>query len=247
MKRIIFLILFITLLTQVFADNTLVMHIVPPTEYYPFAFEDPNGKGSGLIIEILETAAEKNDLRILYKVLPRIRAEKALSDGSIDAYATSDKYLKYPAKFIWSDPVVSNNDYLYSLLQNPYTSEKMKDLYGKRIGTQLGFRYHKFDSYFKAGKMTRDDAVNEYQSLKKLLRKRIDAAIINEWVGSKLLARHASSFNNKFHISKDIANHADICIAFNHKWYEFSLILNKEIAEMKETGELQKLIDKYLN
>ena len=244
--KFIFSIIFISIFTQVSADNILVMHIVPPTEYYPFAFAGRQGNGTGLLAELLETVAEKNNIKLVYKVLPRKRAEHALNEGSIDAYATSEKYIEYPSKFVWCDSIIINNDYLYSLLENPVDFHSFEDLFGKRIGTQLGFRYYKIDKYFSSGKIIRDDAINEYQSLKKLLRKRIDSAIINETIGEKLLVVHKKEFADKFFISKEVINSAEMGIAFNRKWSDFVQVLNDEIKIMRKNGQLQVLIDKYI-
>ncbi len=244
-KRIILFLLFISIISFAYAETVIIMQLDPPSEIAPHAYADKDGKASGIMVELLEQIAEKQGIKVIYRILPRKRAEKALSGGSIDAYATSRTYLEKHENYIWTEVIDTSHDYLYSLREDAVVFRKTEDLFGRRIGTRLGYRYKFINSFFESGKIIRDDALREYQSLLKLLRKRVDAVIVNELIYNNLVETHSNLFKNKFIRSSKAVDSADLCIAFNRKWAEFVPFFNFELDVMKKNGEFQKIIDKY--
>ncbi len=245
MNRKILIFFFVNIINLSFAETVIVMQLDPPSEISPHAFADEEGNAAGIMVDLLELIAAKQDIRVVYRVLPRKRAEIALYDGEIDAYASSRSYLKQHESFLWTDSITVNRDYLYSPKDSFLEYNRPEDLFGFRIGTRLGYRYRDLDLFFESGEIIRDDALSEYQSLLKLQRGRVDAAVVNEYVYNHLLKRCSDLFETKFYRSGRPVDSAELGIAFNRRWYEFVRFFNYEIDIMKKNGALQEILDKY--
>ncbi len=102
------------------------------------------------------------------------------------------------------------------------------------------------DSFFADCLIKRDDAVDPVHNFKKVLKNRIDAIVINEQSGLKTIKLFASEFEGKFYMSKNNVGTAEVRLAMNKEWKEFLEFFNKELECKRQSGELQKIIDKYI-
>lgn len=116
-------------------------------------------------------------------------------------------------------------------------------MHGKVISSHLGYAYPTLDEDFKAKRIIRSDAKTELAMLKMVMKKRADAAVVNELVGLWIIKQN--SWQNKFKISAKDIDSVGYRIMFSRKWAPFVKKFNKEFRRMKQNGSVKKIIAKY--
>jgi polar amino acid transport system substrate-binding protein len=99
-------------------------------------------------------------------------------------YKTEERLRKYD----YSDPLFVERIAVYYHRDRPIIFSELPDLFGKRVGTLLGWSYgDDFDRARKAGKITVDEVPSDAQNFDKLARGRVDVVLAIEQVGTSFL------------------------------------------------------------
>ncbi|MCP4160535.1 MAG: amino acid ABC transporter substrate-binding protein [Deltaproteobacteria bacterium] len=197
----------------------------------------------GIMIETLQIIASKHGYTVKIDRIPRKRVVLRLNSGKLDATPLAKEWISNPENFEFTDSIIRVRDVLFSLQKLPLKFEKIEDLFGKEIGTHLGYKYPMLTTYFKNNRILRNDTISEKAMFEMLLRKRTDAAIINELVGKWHIRKNL--WKGKFVASKKDVGGFDYRIMFARKWRDFVHKFNKELSLMKQNGLLEKIISKY--
>lgn len=212
----------------------------------PYIVHEKDGKAYGIMIDVMKAVAEKHSYTLKILPLPEKRAVKGIESGHIDAYPKAREWVADPDIHLWTDPVVVSTDVLVFPKDQPLRFVKADDLAGKNIGAVLGYRYPLLEPHFADGRIQRNIVKNEKMLLRKLLRKRDDAAILNRHVALWMI-RQEPKFQGVFAFSETPIGEAGYRFMLTSKrnWGPFIEIFNEELAAMKTDGRLSLILKKY--
>ncbi len=212
----------------------------------PYLIAESNGKMHGILIDVMKAIASKHGFSIKIKPLPEKRALRGIASGDIDTYAKAKEWVADPEAYLWTDPIVESTDLLIFPKGHPVKFQTADDLKGKRIGTILGYRYPLLEPHFADGRIERDDVKKDSLMLRKLLRNRDDAAVINKLVAFWVM-RQNPELKGKFDFSENPVGRAGCRFMFatGRDWTSFIETFNKELALMKSDGRLDSILQKY--
>ena len=159
-----------------------IVFSMSPKGYPPYTIRGNDNKNHGILLDVLRTVASKYDYVVRVVIYPEKRETKLLEIGKIDARAKAKEWVKNPENYTFTDPIVEHSDFLIFLKETPLKFNKIEDLFGKKIGTILGYTYPFFTPYFDDSRIHRKDTVNQKAMLRMVVAKRTDGAIINKLV-----------------------------------------------------------------
>lgn len=231
------------LLNTVQASDTITMNI-SPSGYPPYMIKGEQGQAKGIMVEVLSYIANRNGYQIETVGIPKKRVALTLLAGGIDASATAREWIASPEKYAFSDVIVVVKDVLFSPKAKPLKFETIDDLFGKTLGTHLGYNYPMLAEYFADQRIKKTQANTELSMLQMTLLKRNDATVVTDLVGQWII-KNNPAMHNKFVISSKTINSFDYRLMFNKKWQSFVLLFNRELALMRRNGELDRILGKY--
>lgn len=137
--------------------------------------------------------------------LPRRRLEHELELGRLNGLVigVNPSWFKDEkrTRYLWSPPFLRDQDVVVSLASAPVEYEGPESLVGHHVGLSMGYYYYGVDELVRAGRVQRDDAINEEITLGKLALRRIDSAIVTRRTLDYLYAGHAS-WKHQFSIAR---------------------------------------------
>ncbi len=223
--------------------SEIILFNMSPKGYPPYMIKEAGKQPRGIMIETLQFIASKHGYKVKIDSIPRKRVVLRLNSGKLDATPRAKEWVSNPENFEFTDSIIRVRDVLFSLQESPLKFEEIEDLFGKEIGTHLGYKYPMLTTYFKNNRILRNDTISENAILEMLIRKRTEAAIVNEIVGKWLIKKN--HWKDKFVISKKDVGGFDYRIMFAKRWRSFVHKFNKELLLMKRNGMLEKIMSKY--
>ncbi|THB70721.1 MAG: hypothetical protein D6B28_08840 [Gammaproteobacteria bacterium] len=214
--------------------------------YPPFMICNKEEKTScGIMYEVFTKIMGKLGYLVRTIHVPKKREIEFFISGKLDAHAMAKEWVENPEDYVFSAPILKARNLIFSNVNNPVKYRSIKDLLGKRAITNLGFVYPPLTKYFEEGAIKRFDAIGEKAMMRMVLYGRGDFAIVNEHVGRWLIKNN--SWHNKFVISeRDITNY-DYRIMFTKKLEKVVTKFNQHLEIMKENGEIDEIISRYIN
>nr|WP_316638408.1 hypothetical protein [uncultured Roseateles sp.] len=117
------------------------------------------------------------------QILPRRRLDQVLAKpqwtGIVPWVAPSWFGDAGLTRFIWSEPVMDDEDLVLSLKSKPVLFDGPASLKGLRLGGVAGHVYVDIDPLVKRGELLRDDATDTGKNLRKLLLGRVDVIFLS--------------------------------------------------------------------
>lgn len=213
--------------------------------YPPYTITNQNLEVSGILVDILEKVAQEKGYDVRYFEIPRKRVDMMLEQGQLDVTPRAIEWTSEPENFIFSDPIISIRDVLFSPSSKPLQFDQIEDLIGTRLRTHVGYTYQGLDKYFENGLVYRHDDEFEEQMLSNLIaaQGRFDAAIVDELVGYWLIKNN--NWDGQLVASKNALASVDFRLMFNKQFSQFVSDFNRKLRHLKETNKLQNIIDKY--
>ena len=212
--------------------------------YPPFLINHEDDTHSGIMFQVIEKISQKLGYQLETLNLPKMRVSILMGTGNLDATATAKEWVVDSDKYVFSDVIIQVKDLLAWPKARPIAFEKIEDLFGKTIGTHHGYRYPLLDEHFITKSIRALSASSEFSMLKNTMQNRVDATVINATV-AKWIIKNDSSMAGKFTFSEKDLGSFGYRIMFSSEWKAFVELFNKELALMKETGELEKIILAY--
>lgn len=213
----------------------------------PYAIIENDILVRGIIPDIASLMADPMNFKAEYIKLPRNRIEGKLLDGSIDitCIANPDWWPSLKDDAIWSESLFKEKN-VFATRSDSIKLEKPEDLDGKSIATVLGFRYGTdLTSRFENAKTRRDDAGTVEASLKKVILSRADAAVANNIVLRYNFKK--DEFKGKLSQQPLSVGEYDIHCMGSKKSSKPIESFFKVLSDAKKKGEIEKIIDKYIN
>lgn len=211
-------------------------------DFPPYEFED-NGKPSGLLVIIVETLFKKADIPLELNFLPFKRAYTATKKGRIDGLFNFYKTEERLAFFDYTEPVIKNPLVFFVRKDSKIKFRKLDDLKGLKVGVMRGYTY---GTDFDRNPLFIREATDSHESnFKKLMSGRINA-----YPCDKLVGIHVAMKNNLMSglkILPTTLSNMDGYIGFTKgKHQDIIRRINRVILEMKQNGEIEKIINQYI-
>ncbi|MEO1193502.1 MAG: transporter substrate-binding domain-containing protein [Pseudomonadota bacterium] len=197
---------------------------IAATEYPPYyseALED-----GGFMTEIITKAFSREGYDLTVRFLPWKRALESTKRGEYDGLFTVWYRPEREEWFLFSEPLPANELGFFRQKDEAVSYEKLEDLKGKTIGVVRG--YASPAGFEEAGLKTAQ-AKDDEQNLAKLLRGRVDLALIDRVVGTHIINTLLPEAKEELVwveppvavdiqylvISKEAEDHTDIMADFN--------------------------------
>lgn len=218
----------------------------------PYSFKE-NGRVKGIDVDIIAEAAKRMKIGIDIELVPWKRMQVYVKKGLCDAGFTMF-YMKEREQFgiFPTVPVHYSTFAVFVLKGSEFRFKTIEDLYGKRVGSIIGYRINElFDKASYEGRIIVNEVPRHSQNVKKLFSGRIDClvsnydsmviAIKNNGLSGKIVALPAPLQKSKgayivFSKAGKTIRNKD---AFANK---FGMVLK----EMKNDGSIQKIQENYL-
>lgn len=142
----------------------------------------------GFVSRIVAEAFALEGLQVDYSFYPWARAFAIAQQGDVDASIGWYRTPEREKDFWFSEPVFLESQVLFHLKERPLVWKKLDDLKGKRIGATIGYTYGaEFQAMEEAQAIRVERTPSDAQNLEKLLRGRVDAVVLSQAVGARLV------------------------------------------------------------
>ncbi|MEZ7195887.1 substrate-binding periplasmic protein [Pseudodesulfovibrio karagichevae] len=216
-------------------------------DWPPYQMSDPAAKGDGVIVDVLREIATPLGLTLRVRELPERRGRDMLEHGELDICLSAREWVDDPDRFLWTDPVMLNEDVLLFRADSTLRYVSPASLRGLRVAAMADFVYPALEPAFREGAITRIDCGSPYSMLEMLDRERVDAALVNRSETLWLFRNHPELHPERFRMA---------ATPFDSAWYRFLLPkgrgwenyidrINQRIRAMKRDGALNAILDRY--
>ena len=246
-----FIVLYVFLLSIpcfISAHDIRQINFAEEANWPPFTPNKLGKADKGLSYDLMNLIFSKLDVDVNIELYPMARVLDQIKKGNKDGITIISKNQERLQFLDYTDPVFRKVGYLYYLKSRPepvkWTS--YEDLKGLKIGIVRGNNYgDEFKDAVKEYGLKVQEVNQNKNNFDKLLAGRIDIIFSINMTAAEFLKqpkyRGKITFADKPYYSKGYH------IAFSKKSNAKSLIpeVNKIIAQVKASGELQKVLDKY--
>lgn len=146
-------------------------------------------KRQGVVAQILQEALQTQGATLHVRFLPWPRAYKATARGDYDLLAPAYVSAERKLRFLVSEPFLDTRVGFFTLPERPVQFDGLASLLNYRIGVVRG--YANLDAFDRAAFLDKEWVNSDLQNLEKLLRGRIDLAVMDQFTGQYLLATEA--------------------------------------------------------
>lgn len=220
------------------AGDTLVM--VTNAEFPPYEYHD-GGEIVGIDVEIAGAIAEKLGMTLEIEdiafdsIIPELQSGKA--DIGAAGMTVDEERLK---NVDFTDTYTKASQVI--IVKNDSEIAVPDDLKGKTIGVQLGTTGDIYASDYEADGSTIERYNKGFEAIQALTQGKIDAVVIDQEP-----AKVFASENDGIKILDEALTEEEYAIAVKKGNTELLDKVNGALKELKESGDLQKIIDKYIS
>ncbi len=205
---------------------------------YFFAKDDPR---TGLYKDILLAVSRFTGVEFIFDYFPQARLRKMMVSGSLDVEMGTDPLWRQAAneieQSVYSEPFMSSSESWVVALDNKDRMNALITMPGiARPCLVLGFNVEKNMKNANANVKGNSDQ----HLLNMIAKKRCDIALIP----NVILEYYQISEDNRF-VLASAKNVYQLSIRLGKKYQSVLSEINKALRQMKQSGELQQLMDKY--
>ncbi|MAL98233.1 substrate-binding periplasmic protein [Hydrocarboniclastica marina] len=217
---------------------------VSPQGYPPFTIVHADGTFSGIIWDILALAAERKGYKLEGLEIPRKRVDDFILSGHIDATPRAIEWTSKPERFTFTEPLVEVQEVFFKRRGSQFEYTGPESLAGKSIVTHLGYKYPTLEPMLASGRAERFDVQNERDMLRYLVEgKYHDLAIAVREVGLWHIKREG--WHDQLDYAPQPLSSVEYRLMFNKDNEAFVAWFNDELADIKRSGELEVILDRY--
>jgi polar amino acid transport system substrate-binding protein len=239
--KVIALIVCILMIQPLRAQESLRYNIYGSGEWVPYVFDvdEQSSARPGIVAEIIPLILNTAGIDGELIKLPPKRTNESLKFGKIvEMDVVSPAWFENgrPPFGQLSDSFMTITEYVAFSPKNSGKFKQLDDIYqeGLLIGGVRGYYY------FDSGKFMRVDFPSEKQLVRALIKDRVDAVII----GGPTLRYFASEFQHELILGPVHAS-GELSIRITDKKAHLLPVLNKAIEQVKKTGAIDAIHDKY--
>jgi polar amino acid transport system substrate-binding protein len=206
-------------------------------------------KGTGVYYDLARYLNDRiagHTFKTVY--LPRRRLEHDLELGRLNGLVVGVNPAWFKdetrARYLWSPPFLRDEDVVVSLVDHPVDYEGPESLVGRTVGLSMGYYYFGIDELVRAGRVQRDDAVNEESSLDKLNRRRIDVTVVTQRT-LDYLVRHRPEWKGRFRIARRPHDQFDRMVLVPKEFAQLLPDLNAALGPALHDPAWLKLLRQY--
>lgn len=217
-----------------------VLTMATNAEFPPYEFHD-GGEIVGIDVEIAEAIAEKLGMTLEIEdiafdsIIPEVDSGKA--DIGLAGMTVSEDRLK---NVDFSEPYTTASQVI--IVKNDSDIAGPDDLAGKYIGVQLGTTGDIYASDYEEEGSTIERYSKGFEAVQAMMQGKIDAVVIDLEPAKVFVSE-----NEGIKILDEALTVEEYAIAVKKGNTELVEKLNTALAELKDSGELQAIIDKYIS
>ncbi|TBW50786.1 transporter substrate-binding domain-containing protein [Marinobacter halodurans] len=227
-------------------DRLSVIHFnIAPGGYPPYTIIHDGGQVSGIMWDVMEVLARRQNLTLEARQIPTKRVNGFLLSGHLDATMRAIEWTSKPERFVFTDSVVQAHDVIFSTTQNPLNAQTIDDLKGHTLLANLGYHHPVLKPLFDNGAIHRVDVHNTLEILKRLSAgDRFDGGIANARAGLWLIRQHG--WEGAFQIEPVKLDETKYRLMFAPRWAPMIAAFNQTLADLRQSGELDAIINRYV-
>jgi hypothetical protein len=235
-KKLSKLLLIICLLPNLtLAQQPLRYDVVGKTNWAPYFTQ--NEEHPGIIVEIIERALSEAGIPLEPVQPGKYTTPNAIEQDEVDIDIISPSWFKdnkIPEEFIISARIIPIAEYIVYRPDDEYKWPNKEALYDRHVGVVRDYRYHDEQKY------VRDEYDSEHDLLLALKHKKTNVAIVGElplyyWSHSLDLDVKRGPLHSRGYLH--------IRIGKDNVYY--LKLINKAIASMKQSGEIDRIFESY--
>ena len=216
---------------------------VSPNGYPPYLIVE-NRAPSGIMWDVMSLIADRLGYELIAEKIPRKRVDQMLLDGYIDATPRAREWTDEPGKFLFTDPVVAIEEVFFIPKDSELAYRTPEDLFSRTVVTHLGYIYPTLEPHFESGRIRRFDVARDRDMFFYVLHgNRFDAAVADRLVGQWFLRNEG--LREHFRTSAESISTFGFRIMLRKDWQDFADEFNRELARIRENGELDAILANY--
>ncbi|WP_203142998.1 substrate-binding periplasmic protein [Marinobacter mangrovi] len=218
---------------------------IAPGGYPPYTIIDADGRVSGIMWDVMQVLAKRQNLTLETRQIPTKRVNHFLLAGRLDATMRAIEWTPDPDRFAFTDGVVKAHDVIFSARNAPIDAHTINDLKGRTLLANLGYHHPALKPLFEAGDIRRVDVPNTLEMLQRLnAGAHFDGGIANARAGQWLIRQHG--WENAFHIEPVKLDVTEYRLMFAPQWAPLVEAFNQTLLDLRQSGELDGIISRYV-
>ncbi|WP_432737758.1 substrate-binding periplasmic protein [Maridesulfovibrio sp. FT414] len=209
-------------------------------------FINPDSPTQGLSMEIVTAAFKTQGYDVKLEIVPWVRAENGVKEGSYDILPNTWMTDKRKAYLKYSAPYATNQIKFIKRKGDSFEYNGLSSLAGKTVGIVSGYGYS--SDFMNDSGFVREPTTELITNIKKLIAERIDLAISDEIVAKATISQSNSAFLDKIEFTKNAMSQNDLhvtCGLANPRHSEIIDAFNKGLEAIKADGTYQQIMAKY--
>lgn len=207
-------------------------------DFLPFEYLSQN-EIVGIDVEIAKKIAQKQNCELKIKDMSFNSVLTEVINGSVDMGISGITKTEERAKKVdFSDSYFTASQ--KAMVKNNSDIKSVKDIKDKKIGVQLGTTGDNYCTDNKLGEITRYDKYTDAVSA--LSNEIIDVLVLDGFTADQIAKK-----NKDFLVIPENITEESYCIAVKKGRTDLIESINKVISEIKQNGELDQIVEKYMN
>jgi polar amino acid transport system substrate-binding protein len=216
---------------------------ISPNGYPPYLINGEDGT-SGIMWDVVKRITERLDYKLEAEAVPRKRVDQLLLEGMIDGTPRAKEWTDDPDAFIFTDSIVNIEEVVFFLRDSPHRFQTVEDLFSLTLVTHLGYHYPALEPHFESGSITRFDVPRDQDLFFYVLKgEDFHAAVADRLVGKWL--QLFQNMQGQFRSSSASLSEYKFRIMLRPDWKPFADAFNRELASMRENGEITEILANY--
>lgn len=203
-------------------------------------------KNQGYVAELVMAAFKKAGYDVTIDYMPWARVVKLSEKGTYDGYFPEYYSDSLKEKFHVSDPMPGGPLGLFKRKGEAITYSKLEDLKPYKIGVVRGYiNTAEFDA---ADYLKKDEANDDLQNFKKLLKKRIDLVVSDKFVGLYVVEQNIPESLKDIEFIDPPLETKDLYICISKQTPDALVKIkafNKGLKTLKESGQVESILKKH--
>ncbi|WP_018694552.1 substrate-binding periplasmic protein [Algicola sagamiensis] len=218
--------------------------IITNGEWPPFLGEElpHHGAASQIVAEAFKTQS----YTVQYEFLPWSRSFKDVQHGRRAASVIWTFKQDRTSYLHFSEPVIELSDAFFYHVEGSFEWHDINSLKKQLIGVVASYSYGQaFDDAVKYGSLKVESVSLDNQNVKKLLSKRIDAMLVNDYVGKALINVLPGKHSKLIKMHPKYLRTEQFRLIISKKWKNSDLILkefNEGLKAIQESGQMAKIL-----
>ena len=212
----------------------------------PFAYQNAQQQPVGIAVEVMQELARRTGREISLSLYPARRLNQLFDQGQLDINFADSPLWNPPLQHhapLFTQSYLHVKEYLYFTAEHLPPKLPLSEWHGLRIGSEMGYYYPMLEPAFAQGRLQRKEFSHSEDMLQLLLKHRIDAMAMDEWLFQHLLQQQG--LNGKAFVLDPQLGNAPLCLKLQSELTELQQQLDNALQAMKQDGSLQQIIDRY--